>query len=99
MSLPFDMTDIRLHVQESEQRSQASKARIEKLEQDLHGHIQRTSGIWRDVRSVKWTIRLLIPVFLALAGLSPWVVRHVVRDALHDEGVVRTVQSWQDRAP
>jgi hypothetical protein len=95
MSVPFDATDLALHMQESEQHRTRTSARLEKIEQELHGHVQRTSGIWKDVRGIKWMIRLLIPLFLALAGAAPWVVRHVVRDALQDAGVVRTAPAWE----
>lgn len=97
--MPLDATDIALHVQESESRSRAANARMEKLEKELYGHMQRESGIWRDMRAIKWTIRALIPIVLAIAGLMPWALRHVVDDALQDTGVVRTIPAWQDRSP
>lgn len=99
MSPSFDATDIALHMQESESRSRVAIARIEKIESDLRGHIERESGIWRDVRGIKWTIRVMIPLVLALAGLMPWVLRHVVADALESAGVVKTSPAWQDRNP
>lgn len=96
--LGFDVTtDYLLHKQESESRWARTDARMLKAEQDLQSHIQRTSGIWRDVRSLKWLVRLLIPLVIALAGAAPWVTKRVVVDVLTDTGVVRVVPVWQDR--
>jgi hypothetical protein len=95
MSVPFDATDLAVHIHESEGNRSRTAQRLDDMEREMNEHIQRTNGMWRDLRSLKWLVRLTIPLILALAGLAPWVTRRVVVDVMTDVGVVKLQPTWQ----
>ena len=74
-----------------------TRERVRLLEDELRARAEREESVYRDVRAIKWAIRLAAPVIVAMLAILPWLVRQVVRDSLIDLGVVKTIVNRSDQ--
>ena len=81
---PFDVTS----------KGPGTRDRVRALELELRERNEREESVYRDVRAIKWAMRLAVPVIVAMFAILPWLVKQVVRDSLIDLGVVKTVGTW-----
>ena len=90
--LPFDVSQL------ATMRDRGARERVRLLEQEMRDRTEREESVYRDIRAIKWTLRLAAPVLVALLAILPWalpwMVKQTVRDSLIELGVLKTVGAW-----
>lgn len=90
--VPYDVS------QDTTVRDRVARERVRLLEKEMRDRTEREESVYRDIRAIKWTLRLAAPVLVALLAILPWalpwMVKQTVRDSLIELGVLKTVGAW-----